>query len=86
MSAQITYRMARPDDSNDLARYMCIAGGGLYEFLFDDLIPFVTAVDVPSRPASAANATPFHTAIAALQLSATAARSSPQRMFFLPIC
>jgi ribosomal protein S18 acetylase RimI-like enzyme len=48
MSAQITYRMARPDDSSDLARYMCIAGGGLYEFLFDDLIPFVTAVDVLS--------------------------------------
>jgi len=43
MSAQITYRMARPDDSGELARYMCIAGGGVYEFLFDNLIPFVTA-------------------------------------------
>jgi ribosomal protein S18 acetylase RimI-like enzyme len=48
MSAQITYRMARSDDSEDLARYMCIAGGGVYEFLFDDLIPFVTAVDLLS--------------------------------------
>ncbi len=48
MPAQITYRMARPDDSRDLARYMCIAGGGVYEFLFDDLIPFVTAVDLLS--------------------------------------
>lgn len=48
MSAQITYRMARPDDSGEIARYMCLAGGGLYEFLFDNLIPFVTAVDVLS--------------------------------------
>ncbi|QWG23155.1 GNAT family N-acetyltransferase [Bradyrhizobium sediminis] len=46
MPVQITYRMARPDDSGELARYMCLAGGGLYEFLFDELIPFVTAVDV----------------------------------------
>lgn len=48
MSAEITYRMARPDDSGELARYMCIAGGGVYEFLFDDLIPFVTAIDLLS--------------------------------------
>ena len=48
MSTEITYRMARPDDSSELARYMCIAGGGVYEFLFDNLIPFVTAVDVLS--------------------------------------
>ena len=48
MSVQITYRMARPNDSGELARYMCLAGGGLYEFLFDDLIPFVTAVDLLS--------------------------------------
>jgi ribosomal protein S18 acetylase RimI-like enzyme len=48
MSVQITYRMARPDDSRDIARFMCIAGGGIYEFLFDNLIPFVTAVDMLS--------------------------------------
>lgn len=48
MSVQITYRMARPDDRSELARYMCIAGGGVYEFLFDDLIPLVTAVDLLS--------------------------------------
>jgi ribosomal protein S18 acetylase RimI-like enzyme len=48
MSVKITYRMARSDDSRDIAQFMCIAGGGLYEFLFDDLIPFVTAVDVLS--------------------------------------
>ncbi len=48
MPDRITYRMARPDDSGELARYMCIAGGGVYEFLFDDLIPFVTAVDLLS--------------------------------------
>ena len=45
---QITYRTAGPDDSRDIARFMCIAGGGVYEFLFDDLIPFVTAVDLLS--------------------------------------
>jgi len=48
MSVKITYRMASPDDSRDIARLMCIAGGGVYEFLFDDLIPFVTAVDLLS--------------------------------------
>lgn len=49
MPVQIIYRMARPGDSRDIARFMCIAGGGVYEFLFDDLIPFVTAVDLLSR-------------------------------------
>ncbi|MDO9564198.1 MAG: GNAT family N-acetyltransferase [Bradyrhizobium sp.] len=48
ISAHVTYRMARPDESGELARFMCIAGGGVYEFLFDDLIPFVTAVDLLS--------------------------------------
>ncbi|WP_291851480.1 GNAT family N-acetyltransferase [Bradyrhizobium sp.] len=48
MPVQITYRMARSDDSRDIARFMCIAGGGVYEFLFDDLIPFVTAIDLLS--------------------------------------
>ena len=52
MSAQVTYRMARPDDSGELARYMCIAGGGVYEFLFDDLIPFVNAVDLLWQPSA----------------------------------
>jgi GNAT superfamily N-acetyltransferase len=47
-SAHISYRMARPDDRRDIARFMSIAGGGIYEFLFDDLIPFVTAVDLLS--------------------------------------
>jgi GNAT superfamily N-acetyltransferase len=49
MPVQITYRMARPDDRRDIARLMCIAGGGIYEFLFDDLIPFVTALDLLSN-------------------------------------
>lgn len=48
MPLQITYRMARADDSREVARLMCVAGGGVYEFLFDDLIPFVTAVDLLS--------------------------------------
>ena len=38
-------RVARVADSLEIARYMCAAGGGLYEFLFDDLIPFVTATE-----------------------------------------
>jgi ribosomal protein S18 acetylase RimI-like enzyme len=46
--AHVTYRMARPDDRRDIARFMSIAGGGIYEFLFDDLIPFVTAADLLS--------------------------------------
>jgi ribosomal protein S18 acetylase RimI-like enzyme len=46
--AHVTYRMARPDDRHDIARFMSIAGGGIYEFLFDDLIPFVTAADLLS--------------------------------------
>jgi ribosomal protein S18 acetylase RimI-like enzyme len=44
----ISYRAARPADSSDIARFMCMSGGGLYEFLFDDLIPFVTAQDILS--------------------------------------
>lgn len=48
MSDQITYRMARPDESGELARYMCMAGGGVYEFLFDDLIPFLSAINLLS--------------------------------------
>lgn len=45
MLIKIEYRAARSFDSRDVARFVCLAGGGLYEFLFDDLIPFVTAVD-----------------------------------------
>lgn len=43
---QIAYRPARPEDSRAIAHLICEAGGGLYEFLFGDLIPFVSAVDV----------------------------------------
>jgi GNAT superfamily N-acetyltransferase len=43
---QISYRPAQASDSRDLARFLCMAGGGLYEFLFDDLIPFMSAQDV----------------------------------------
>jgi ribosomal protein S18 acetylase RimI-like enzyme len=41
----IDTRAARAEDSEAIARFICMAGDGLYEFLFDDLIPFVTAVD-----------------------------------------
>lgn len=48
-SGQITYRAARPEDSADVARLFSIAGGGLYEFLFEDLIPFMSTQDILSR-------------------------------------
>lgn len=34
------------EDSRGIAALICEAGGGLYEFLFDDLIPFVSALDI----------------------------------------
>lgn len=43
---QLVYRPAVPDDNRAIADLICQAGGGLYEFLFDDLIPFVTASDI----------------------------------------
>ena len=42
---QVEYRTARFGDSLEIARFMCVAGGGLYEFLFDDLVPFLTATE-----------------------------------------
>ena len=41
----VDFRAALVADSLEIARFMCIAGGGLYEFLFNDLIPFVTATE-----------------------------------------
>ena len=41
----IDFRDARVADSFEIAQYMCTAGGGLYEFLFNDLIPLVTATE-----------------------------------------
>lgn len=46
ISLEIGFRAALASDSRDIARFFCMAGGGVYEFLFDDLIPFVTAVDL----------------------------------------
>ncbi|MCW5702851.1 MAG: GNAT family N-acetyltransferase [Xanthobacteraceae bacterium] len=43
---RIDYRPAMPDDGAAIAGLICQAGGGLYEFLFDDLIPFVRAFDI----------------------------------------
>jgi hypothetical protein len=45
---KVEYRPATAADSRYIARLFCMAGGGPYEFLFDDLIPFVTAADVLS--------------------------------------
>jgi len=38
----IAYRMASFADCRDIARFISLAGGGLYEFLFGDLIPLLT--------------------------------------------
>lgn len=43
---RIDYRPAMPEDGAAIAGLICQAGGGLYEFLFDDLIPFVRAFDI----------------------------------------
>jgi GNAT superfamily N-acetyltransferase len=40
-SHSISYRAAAFADCRELARFICLAGGGLYEFLFGDLIPLV---------------------------------------------
>lgn len=45
MSKLIEYRPGIAADSEQIASLICMAGGGLYEFLFDDLIPFMTAID-----------------------------------------
>ena len=44
----VALRPATADDSDTIARFICIAGGGLYEFLFDELIPFMSAIDFVS--------------------------------------
>lgn len=43
---QITYRPALREESRAIADLICQAGGGLYEFLLDDLIPLLTARDI----------------------------------------
>lgn len=43
---QITYRPASGGESYAIADLICQAGGGLYEFLLDDLVPLITARDI----------------------------------------
>jgi GNAT superfamily N-acetyltransferase len=38
----VAYRTATFADCRDIARFISLAGGGLYEFLFGDLIPLLT--------------------------------------------
>jgi GNAT superfamily N-acetyltransferase len=40
---EVGYRPAVPADSEAVARFICVASGGLYEFLFADLIPPMTS-------------------------------------------
>lgn len=43
---QVAYRAATQHDSRAVADLICQAGGGLYEFLFDDIVPFMSALDL----------------------------------------
>lgn len=45
-TADISYRYAAPEDSAQVASYICLAGDGLYEFLLDDLIPGFTSMEI----------------------------------------
>jgi ribosomal protein S18 acetylase RimI-like enzyme len=42
---RIDYRGAQLTDSLEIARFLCVAGDGLYEFLFDGVVPFMTAAE-----------------------------------------
>ena len=46
--SEIDYRPAAAAESRDIAQLVCLAGGGIYEFLFDDFIPFLTVADILS--------------------------------------
>jgi GNAT superfamily N-acetyltransferase len=57
-STGVSYRSALASDSGAVAPLFCLAGGGLYEFLFDDLSPSFTAEDILAA-GIAADATPI---------------------------
>lgn len=39
-------RSAEPDDAGEVARFMTVAGGGVYEFLLDGLVPGMSAAEL----------------------------------------
>jgi ribosomal protein S18 acetylase RimI-like enzyme len=43
---ELVYRPAHSLDSREIAQLICVAGHGVYEFLFDDLVPLLDAVDL----------------------------------------
>lgn len=45
-TAAATIRPAEPDDAADIAGFMTMAGGGVYEFLLDGLVPGVSAAEM----------------------------------------
>lgn len=45
-TATATIRPAEPDDAGVIAGFMAQAGGGVYEFLLDGLVPGVSAVEM----------------------------------------
>jgi ribosomal protein S18 acetylase RimI-like enzyme len=46
LNEEIACRPALHDENGAVAELICQAGGGLYEFLLDDLIPFMSARDI----------------------------------------
>ena len=46
---RLRIRPADADDAPELARLIDIAGGGIYEFLLDGLMPGMTAAEVAER-------------------------------------
>ena len=47
---EIVLRAARPEDAAAVAELMLEAGGGLFEFLLEDLVPGKTPVDLLAMP------------------------------------
>lgn len=46
---EIIYRPAQKSEASDIARYMTMASGGIYEFLLHDLLPGITPVQMLAR-------------------------------------
>ena len=61
-------RPAEPDDAPEMARLIDMAGGGVYEFLLDGLVPGMTAAEmlVPGLAGSAGSFSHRHSGVAEL--------------------
>lgn len=67
-SDDLIVRGAQADDAPDLARLIDIAGGGVYEFLLDGLVPGLTAEEmlVPGLAGTSGSFSHRHSAVAVL--------------------